>query len=68
MKTAKIKDLKKGDYFTLKNYGDYPADNRVYIRGDYCRECKKYSCVKFDDMNAETLKGGAVIVYTDFIF
>lgn len=68
MKTCKISELKKGDFFTLKNYGEYPAENVVYIRGEYSRECKKYACYKFDDINAETFKKGNTIVCTDFIF
>ena len=68
MKTCKLKEVKNGDFFTLKNYGEYPDDKKVYIRGDYSRECKKFSCYKFDDINAETFKKGDLIVYTDFIF
>ena len=68
MRTCTIKELKKGDFFTLKDYGEYPAENRVYIRGDYERSEKKYSCGKFSDWNFETFKKGSTVVYTDFTF
>ena len=41
-----LKELKKGEYFTRKNI-PYPTDNQVYIRGDYDRTSKKYSCLHF---------------------
>lgn len=68
MKQVLLKDLKKGDFFTLKDYGEYPDDNRVYVKGDYDRSDKKYSCYKFTDVNAETFKKGTTKVFTDFTF
>lgn len=68
MKTCTIKELKKGDFFTLKNYGEYPDEKRVYVRGDYERSERKYSCTKWSDFCAETFKKGTTIVYTDFTF
>lgn len=67
MKVIKLKDLKKGDFFTLKNI-ECPTENNVYIRGDYERSTKKYSCTRYDDYCAESFFKGDKIVYTDFIF
>lgn len=68
MLKIKLKDLKKGDFFTLKDYGDCPNESQVYIKGDYERIEKKYSCIKFSDCNSEIFKKGDMLVYTDFIF
>lgn len=62
-----LKDLKQGEYFTLKPY-DCPDENKVYVRGEYERTEKKYSCTKFTDTCAETFKKGATTVYTGFTF
>lgn len=63
----KIKDLKKGDFFTLKPL-EYPNENQVYIRGEYDRASKKYDCGKFSDISYSMLFKGDKKVYTDFIF
>lgn len=64
---AIIKELKQGDFFTLKPY-DEPKESQVYIRGEYDKSTKKYSCVKFSDVNCERLLAGNKEVYTDFTF
>lgn len=67
MKKVLLKELKKGDFFTLKPYEE-PEDRKVYVKSDYDRSSKKYCCYKFSDINSETLKKGTTAVYTDFIF
>lgn len=67
MTAIKLKDLKKGDFFTKKPL-EYPTEKQVFIRGDYDRSDKKYSCYKFDDINNEQFLKGDKLVYTDFIF
>jgi hypothetical protein len=62
-----IKDLKKGEYFTLKPV-EFPKESQVYIRGDYDRSEKKYSCTKFSDISEEKFFNGNKEIYTDFIF
>lgn len=62
-----LKELKKGDWFTLKPI-EYPKGSQVYVRGDYIRSDKKYSCCKWSDINSERLLKGTTKVYTDFIF
>lgn len=67
MEAKKIKDLKKGDYFTLKPI-EYPSEKLVWVRGDYERSEKKYSCTKFSDICHENFMKGDRIVYVGFEF
>lgn len=62
-----IKELKKGDYFTKKQI-EYPTEKQVWIRGDYDRGSKTYSCYCFDDVNKECFLKGTKEVFIDFIF
>ena len=62
-----VKELKKGTYFTLKPI-DEPLSNQVWIRGDYDKESKTYSCINFDDICYERFFKGNKTVYTDFVF
>ena len=63
----KLKDLRKGEWFTLKDI-QYPSENQVYIKGEYDRTEKKYCCHKWGDINSDRLIKGDKEVYTDFIF
>lgn len=63
MKTT-VKEIKKGTYFKFKNSETAP----VWIRGEYVREAKKYSCYRFDDVNHERLTKGSQEVFVDFEF
>lgn len=63
----KIKDLKKGEYFTLKPI-DEPKQNQIYIKGEYDRSSKKYCCGKFSDISYSREFDGNKEVYTDFTF
>ena len=67
MKKATIKELKKGDFFTLKPI-EFAEEPQVWIRGEYDRSSKSYSCYKFEDVNHERFFSGKKEVYTDFIF
>jgi len=67
MEQKSIKQLKKGEFFTLKPCEE-PKDSQVYIKGEYARDEKKYSCVKFNDVNSERLFDGKKIVYVGFTF
>lgn len=63
----KLKDIKRGEYFTKKAV-EYPTDNQVFVRGEYDRELRKYECHRFDDVNSTCFISGSKEVYTDFIF
>lgn len=67
LKAVQVKDLKQGEFFTLKPI-IYPTDKQVYERGAFERSEKKYSCTRYDDFCAERFYKGDKIVYTDFIF
>ena len=67
MKEVMIKDLKKGDWFTLKPIEE-PHDFQVYVRGDYDRSDKKFECSKWSDFCSSRYFKGNKIVYVDFIF
>ena len=63
----KIKDLKKGVFFTKKPI-PYPTDSQVYVKGEYDRALNKYECPKFDDISVAIYMKGDAEVYTDFVF
>lgn len=63
----KIKELKQGEWFTLKPIED-PKESQVYIRGAYDRSEKKYECGKFSDISYSRLLKGDTEVYTVFTF
>ena len=62
-KTA-IAKIKKGEFFKLSNSETSP----VWVRGDYVRSEKKFSCTKFDDINHENFFKGDKEVFIDFEF
>ncbi len=62
-----IKDLKIGEYFTLKPI-ENPTEKQVFIRGEYDRTEKKYECGRFDDISYTRYLSGKTEVYTDFTF
>lgn len=65
----KLKDLKRGEYFTLKSFnGGEPSENQVYIRGEYDRAMRKYECGKYSDISYSRYISGEKEVYTDFTF
>lgn len=71
MRATTIKDLKVGEYFTLKEYDDTVnevPEKLVWIRGEYERSEKKYSCTKFVDFCHENFFKGTKVVYTDIYF
>lgn len=66
-KPKKIRNLKRGEYFTLRPIS-HPKENQVYIREDYDRYEQKYECIKFSDMCKTRYFKGDKKVYTHFIF
>lgn len=68
MEMKMVKDLKKGEYFTLNDHGEYPDEKNVYVRGDYDRSDRKYEIHKFSDYwNTRFIKGTKK-VYVGFTF
>ena len=62
-----IKELKKNEWFILKEIEE-PKASQVYIRGDYDRESKTYSCYKWNDVNEEKFYKGTKAVFVGFTF
>lgn len=65
-----IKDLKAGDFFTLRDHGEDTEvrESAVWVRGDYDKGSKTYSCYKYEDVNHEHFFKGTKEVFVDFIF
>ena len=62
-----IKDLKNGEFFTLKPI-ENPTESQVYIRGEYDRSERKYEATKFSDFCATRMLKPTAKVYTEFTF
>lgn len=58
-----IEKVKKGDIFKRKE-----DSKKVYVKGDYSREKKRYECYDFDDINSFIYlkKGKKVVVNFEF--
>lgn len=67
MIAKKVRDLKQGEWFTRKPI-DYPTERQVFIRDFYCREDKKFFCMRWTNISDGILLKGDTIVYTDFFF
>lgn len=63
MEQVQIKDVKKGDYFRRK-----PDAKTTYIRGQYDRTEKDYSCIDDMDMNREIFLKGSTKVWVGFTY
>ena len=62
-----MKELKKGELFTLKPIAN-PRENQVFIRSDYDRSERKYWATKWTDIGDGKYIAGDREVYTDFEF
>lgn len=63
-KTTTVRQLRKGDFFRLKDSDTAP----VWVRNEYIPSAKKYSTHKFDDTNHEVLRNGDFVVVIGFAF
>lgn len=61
MEASKIQDVKHKDFFKRKKDAA-----QVYIKGNYNRELKAYSCTDTEDMNKEIFIKKDKVVYTGF--
>lgn len=62
-----MKELKKGEWFTLKPIAN-PRESQVYIRSDYDRSERKYWATKWSDIGDGKFISGDREVFTDFEF
>lgn len=63
----KVKELKKGCYFTKKAIEE-PRESQVWVRGEYDRSSRKYECHRFDDINSTCFLPGDREAFVDFVF
>tara|TARA_R100000951_G_scaffold23673_2_gene19911 strand:- start:2687 stop:2878 length:192 start_codon:yes stop_codon:yes gene_type:complete len=63
MKAIKLKDVKRGEFIKRK-----PDANKVFTKGEYDREFKKYRCDDQDDISRDSLLGGSTTVYVGFTY
>lgn len=73
MKPVLLKNVRKGEFFTLTDNVMHNEDGEVlskyvYVRDAYDRESKKYEVYKFDDVCNYRFMNGTRIVYVDFEF
>lgn len=64
MEKAYVSNLTKGDIFKLSATETAP----IWVRGDYDRSSKTYSCYQWEDVNRETFLKATRRVYTGFTF
>jgi len=67
MKQTTIKQIKLGDYFTMKPT-DEPTENQVWVKGEYDRSERAYWCYRFADVNSGRLIKASKVVYVEFYF
>lgn len=68
MKEMMLKDIKKGEYFTLKPI-ECPKDSQVYVKDEYDRSAKQYIALKYTDyLGSGRYFKGTKTVYVDFTF
>jgi hypothetical protein len=63
IEVTQLKDLKKGEFFKLK-----PDSKTVYIKDEYFRKEKTFSCTYFDDISRGRYFKPDTVVYTQFEF
>lgn len=63
----KVRDLKLGEYFTLKPIAE-PKESQVFVRDVFDRSSRKYICTKFSDFCSSRLLKPDTEVFTDFVF
>ena len=63
MKKVQIKEIKNGEFIRRQ-----PDSKTTYIKGDYDRTNKKYSCINFDDINKEIFIKSTAKVWVGFTF
>ena len=67
MEGKKLRDLKPGEWFTLKPV-EHPKECQVYIKSGYDRSVKKYWATKWADIGDGKNISGDKIVFVDFFF
>ena len=61
IETTTLKDLPGGEFFKKS-----PTASKVWTKGTYQRDIKKYSCINAEDINNETFLKGSQNVFINF--
>ena len=67
MEQKQLKELKKGEWFTLKPIEE-PNESQVWVKDFYNREDKTYTCHCSGDVNRERFFKATKEVYVGFTF
>lgn len=67
MEGIKLKNLKRGEFFTRKPI-EMPKESQVFTRQEYDRADKRYFCERFSDSGNGIMLKGETIVYVGFTF
>lgn len=67
MEAKTIRDLKQGEYFTMKAI-DEPCEAQVWVREHYDRGSKRYCVTNYANCGREKFLKGDTVVYVDFYF
>lgn len=62
-----LKDLKKGEFFTLRPI-ENPNMDQVWVRAGYDRSERKYDAYNYGNVCRTRMLKGTTKVYTDFTF
>ena len=60
---TELKDLSNGDFFQLK-----PNAKKVWVKGEYDRSQKKYSCINAENINDERFFKADQVVWLGFTY
>lgn len=58
-----VKELKRGEFFKRKE-----SSGKVYMRGEFCRDIKKFECDDFNDISRSIYLRGDTVVFVGFEF
>ena len=58
-----LKELKKGEFFKLKE-----NSKKVYVKDEYDRSTKKFCCYNYEDINDFREFKGNKEIFIDFIY
>ena len=67
MESRTVRELKKGEFFTLKPIED-PNWNQVFVRAGYDRSEKKYDVFCYGDVSRTRMLKSSTVVWTGFTF
>ena len=58
---TELKDLDKGEFFKLT-----PDSKKVWVKGDYDRSQKKFSCINAENINNERFFKSSQVIWQGF--